>query len=223
MKVSKTDAWSLYHAMFKDGDEVIVVSEYDELSWGKILRVTDEHLVLVRPGRHEQKINWDDIRFMAHDGFPAHRLFGADGSQLIEQLDTADVQKAIRESLKAERCNHCGLVLPTKQMGEVVYKGYSRRGRRKPELDAVKVECLKCRKRKPNKDDDYEAWQISQTDPFLIIVGDPFRIEATEGLLLHPGNKWTPGDQMYEETLLVRSKDGANGMLWGLDTCYYFG
>ena len=92
----KPDAWDLYRAMFKDGDEVIVIDDFDDITWGRIY-AHEDCAELKNPNKKNEKICWDDIRFIAHDGFPAKILSGADGSKTIENIDTKNIQKAIRE------------------------------------------------------------------------------------------------------------------------------
>ena len=92
------DAWELYYACFSNGQNVVIVSDYDAFEWGA-LRTVGTGCWLARHGRTDKFFRWDYIRFMAHDGFPVKRLMGADGSKLIEGLGTADSTKAIRKAL----------------------------------------------------------------------------------------------------------------------------
>lgn len=194
MKAKKTDAWSLYHTMFKNGDEVVLVLEDDEFTWGKIVRAEKEKIVLKSLTDKEEKIHWDDVRFMAHDGFPVKQLFGADGSHLIEQLDTTNTQKAIRQAFSAKTCPRCD----------------------KPavSLDAWN-NCPKCVERGYSS----PAFRGVST---RTVLGHPYEITAKSGLLMNPGKIWTPNNYKYEEVLLLQSRDGARGMLWDLSTCYHF-
>lgn len=85
MKYSK-DSWQLFHEMFKDGEDIVVVDEYDHFYWGKIrLHKTNPDLgfYLKRTNGKEKCFRWLDIRFMAQDGFPIRKLKGADGSESI--------------------------------------------------------------------------------------------------------------------------------------------
>lgn len=154
-------AWKLYWSMFKDGDEVVIITDDDKLYWGELETHNDGiELIIIRgPSRH---YSWDQIRFMSHDGFPVKKLMGADGGKSIEKLDTTDTQKVIRAAL-------------------------------------------------------VPGSMISVT------FGDPFVIEDCFGKLLHPGNcgpAWWNEDG--EEVVTLQSRDGANGLLWGLETLYSF-
>ncbi len=94
----QVDAWTLYWSMFNDGDEVYLITENDEVFWGKVY-AHDTHCILKRPSRLSLQFNWAEVRFMSHDGFPVKKLMGADGSWLIERIDTTDTQAAIRTAL----------------------------------------------------------------------------------------------------------------------------
>jgi len=215
------DAWTLWDSMFKEGDNIILITDDDEFKWGKIKRATEGSLDLKTGQRPVEVIDWDDIRFMAHDGFPVKKLMGADGSQLIEQLDTTNTQKTIRQALEAKRCPRCRKFVLVDSLRPVKYKAYSRWSRtRKPRWDREHIECKKCRSRKGNPDGD-----IFERNPFTLVVGDPFLIENVDAILMNAGNLWKPGFEswMYEETFVLQAKDGAQGLLWGLPTCYYFG
>jgi len=207
----QVDAWTLWDSMFKKGDDVVLITDDDELKWGKIGEVTKDSLRLKTGQKSLEVINWDDVRFMAHDGFPVKKLMGADGSQLIEQLDTTDTQKAIREALVAVKCPRCHRFVLPSSLTSVKYEAYGRHGIRKEYRDEKRIECEKCRNRKK--------------DVFTFVVGDPFLIENVDALLMNAGNLWKLGFEswMYEETLVLQAKDGAQGLLWGLPTCYYFG
>lgn len=200
LKSQKTDAWSLYHAMFKNGEEVVLVLENDEFTWGKIVKTTADYLTLKSLTDKEEKIHWDDVRFMAHDGFPVRQIFGADGSHLIEQVDTKDIQKAIRQIFSAKPYSHCD----------------------KPaiSLDSFK-HCPKCVK-EGFSSDAYLALKRCREQSAGITIGHPYELRAAKGLLVNSGKIWTPTNYEYEETLLLESKDGARAMLWDLSTCYHF-
>lgn len=107
------DAWTLYRMMFQEGDEVVVVNTDGNLYWGEA-HSSMNHLTLKRSGQKAIKLDWDDVRFMAHDGFPASKLLGADGSDTIEDIDTADLQKSVRSTLQQiTKIEQFGKVKPT--------------------------------------------------------------------------------------------------------------
>lgn len=76
------DAWTLFHSLFKKGDEVWVITDEDDFIWGKLLDFNDEECELRFRGK-EVWFRWDCIRFISHDGFPVRSLTGADGSRSI--------------------------------------------------------------------------------------------------------------------------------------------
>jgi len=92
--------WELFESCFKEGDEVVVIDEDDRFHWGKAA-FNEQGFALYRPGKATAFL-WDQVRFMAHDGFPVRKILGADGSTSIELLDTEDTQEAIREVLTEE-------------------------------------------------------------------------------------------------------------------------
>jgi len=65
--------WSLYRESFKEGDLVIVEDDSGDFHWGK-LKTTDEGIILKRVGRRQKFLYWDEILFMAHDGFPVREI-----------------------------------------------------------------------------------------------------------------------------------------------------
>ncbi len=93
--------WDLFYSCFTEGDEVVAIDVDDQFFWGKMVNPTFEGCELHANGR-TRKLLWDDVRFMAHDGFPVRKILGADGSATIEKLDTTDTQAAVRSALSTE-------------------------------------------------------------------------------------------------------------------------
>lgn len=93
--------WELFDSCFSEKDEVIVIDTDDRFFWGRLRNVTDHGCELHKRGRTVE-LKWDDVRFMAHDGFPVRKLLGASGSSTIEKLDTKDTQTAIHKALEFE-------------------------------------------------------------------------------------------------------------------------
>jgi len=81
-KQNKVDAWTLFHSLFKKGDEVWLITDEDDFIFGKLLDFCDEACKLRFLGKVVH-FRWDCIRFMSHDGFPVRSLHGADGSRSI--------------------------------------------------------------------------------------------------------------------------------------------
>lgn len=104
--MKKVTAWDLFEKIFKQGDEVVVITDYDRFHWGK-LSYNFTNCTLKRPNK-EEVIPWHNVRFISHDGFPIKRLTGADGSKLIEKINTADVQATIKNALVFSLCKDCG-------------------------------------------------------------------------------------------------------------------
>lgn len=94
------NAWDLYYRIFNDGDDVYVITDSDEAFWGKA-HATQTGLLLSRPNVVDRFLDWDDITFMSHDGFPVRKLMGADGSKAIEKTNTKSIEAGIRKILTA--------------------------------------------------------------------------------------------------------------------------
>jgi len=91
-------AWDLYYRVFNDNDDVYVITDSDEAYWGKA-HATQTGLLLSHPNVVDRFLDWDDITFMAHDGFPVRKLMGADGSKAIEKTNTNTIEAGIRKLL----------------------------------------------------------------------------------------------------------------------------
>lgn len=178
--------WKLIREVFKDDEEVIVITTEDEFNWGK-LKMYNSVCVLVKP-TGDISLKWEEIRFMSHDGLPIKKLTGADGSKLIELLDTTDTQAFIREALIRKICTLC-------------HKNIANTNRNW---------CPDCDEKEKNR----------------LVMGDPFMIENFSGKLINIGNTWPPHldewDFTFEETIIIKHRGGATGLLWDIDTCYYF-
>jgi hypothetical protein len=135
------DAWKLFWSMFSEGDNVVVITEDDEFYWGK-MSTTDTCCCLTGHGGMTE-IDWDDVVLIAHDGFPVRKVFG-EGS-VVEQLDTSNVEDAIRCALSSVRCRYCGRWI---------------------KHDLAPHKCIK--KAISSSDDDGEGVTIARGDPWLI-------------------------------------------------------
>lgn len=194
-------AWELYHAMFKDGEDIVLIDEDDVVWQGRIVRVDDSTITIKTPIGKEKAYKWLSVRFMSHDGFPVKKLFGADGSRLIEKLDTGDVQKLLRDTLTPVMCVDCDRLLknPTN------YRCGERYVRESRELYPLH-QCGYCQARESR----YR-------------FGDPFDItEPVESVLLFAGNDgeeyW---DEDGQEVLVMRARDGAMAQLYEIKTVYF--
>ena len=93
----KMDVWTLFFSQFKIGDEVVIIDEDDQITVGKFIGYTEDSCII--KDQFDTIIPWVNIRFMSHDGFPCKKLMGADGSRLIEKIDTLGTKEAIRTAL----------------------------------------------------------------------------------------------------------------------------
>lgn len=96
------DAWRIFCECFKEGDEVFVVSDDDEVFWGRLgpLEEQDSDFVLHRPGGIKHSIPWMATRWVSHDGFPVRKLLGADGSASIEKDISQGVNQNLLEAIR---------------------------------------------------------------------------------------------------------------------------
>lgn len=67
--------WSLYRESFKERDLVVVEDDWGHFYWGTVT-TSDEGITLTRPGKRQKFLFWDEILFMAHDGFPVKAIRG---------------------------------------------------------------------------------------------------------------------------------------------------
>ncbi len=93
-------AWDVFDRMFKEGNEVIIIDDLDKFHWGKIQYWDDHSVTLYRTGGSRKRIPWLNVALIANDGFPARKLFGADGSSSAEKEKS--VAETIRGALKQQ-------------------------------------------------------------------------------------------------------------------------
>ena len=56
-----------------------------------------------------------------------------------------------------------------------------------------------------------------------VVFGDPFMIENVQAKIYNAGTIWTPGHaNLYEEHVCLKSDDGAEAILWGVPTIFFF-
>lgn len=225
--MSKPTAWELFNSCFKQNEDVVIIDDYDHIYQGKLKLYTTEQkeisfqLKSSRGGLRE--FNWVEVRFMSHDGFPVQKLFGADGSQSIEKLDTKNTQKIIRTILTDEyedtlfNCDICN---------KQYYKKEKRKGRFSRTLERQFIFCNQCYQKGKYSG---SRWDTSSNigklnKKFDFVFGDPFLIEGMCSQLFNAGNS---GSEHWledtEECLVLTAKDGAKAQLFDLSTIYYFG
>jgi hypothetical protein len=195
-------AWELFHTCFKDGEEVIIIDEDDKFYWGK-LEIHEKHCLLHRPeGKKPLKIDWIDVAFISHDGFPVKKMMENDrAAKALEKEMNDGIPNLLRAALTKEACQYCGLIVEHDDLEYDKYtKGFG--GEYLGYLHA----CSKCRKTK-----------------LELKRGDPWEIELYQPMLFHCGNKhrdkWLKDD---EEILVGISSDGAIANIWCLDTIFNF-
>ena len=193
-------AWELYHACFSEGDDIIVIDENDELYWG-CLETHKDFCILTRPNKAPDKIDWLDVAFMSHDGFPVRRLRESTAAiEALEKSDTSDVPRAIRIALTGGLCEMCGVVVEADDLSFGKY-----RGKVTGDFVGKLGVCTECRKK------------------VTIVRGDPWLIEAEWARLWNP-NCCAPGHWLEddEEIIVAQSSDGAYAHIWDVDTVYQF-
>ena len=189
-------AWELWQAQFTDGDEIIVLDE-DERIWRGPHKATHDHLI-VNPGKiREVRLDWEDVAFVAHDGFPARKLMGADGSHTAELIDTTETTAALRQFFYMVN------VMVDESKSEKARKAAEAAERARREETAAYIE------------------QSRKRGIFSAGFSDPWWIEGVEGVLHFAGNDgpehWVEDD---EEVLVMRACDGARAMLWSVRTVF---
>lgn len=93
-------AWHVFRSEFKDGEHV-VLEDYDgNFQYGKLAHATDDGILLVRPNGRSLFVHWEDIVFMAHDGFPVAEIMGMSYHEAVERAGQTPT-KVIREKLKS--------------------------------------------------------------------------------------------------------------------------
>ena len=227
----KPTSMKMFRSMFKNGDQIVVITDQDEFFWGKMKIDLDGG---VNPGLRltllsgiEKWLWWQNIRFMAHTGFPVKQLLGPGADALAVVLETANITDRIRAAtlLEFKRlndlvvCRSCGVAvardpmeLATLQEAGFDIKGvgelYHRCVGRSPNI----WRCPKCATEGELKLFDNAT-----------VFGDPWLIEDFSATLLNPGARgaahwaWDPHGE-HEEVLVLNHRNGAGGMLWDLKT-----
>ena len=194
----RTDTWKLFKDCFKVGEEVVVVLDNGRFEWGK-LNYDDNGITLGKGvGIVSTTYEWEDIRFMAHDGFPVKKVMCPPTDELLEKLDTTNIQKLIRGTLDFSLCKFCSELIPDK-------------GSRSVSL------CDNCKEvRKKMREEESRSYRS-------VGFGHPFLIEDVSIVLFNKGNNGPEYHMDYFlETLVLKSKDGAIGHLWDLPTIFHF-
>jgi hypothetical protein len=68
-------AWRVFRSAFRDGEHVVVETDDGKFHWGR-LRAENDVLVLTRPNGESEEVDWDEVEFVSHDGFPVSAIAG---------------------------------------------------------------------------------------------------------------------------------------------------
>lgn len=198
----KVDTWKLFKSQFKKGEQVMAVLDDGQIIWGK-LDFNDHGISLAKgKGIVSHKATWDDVRFLAHDGFPVKKIMCPPSDDLLDKLDTTETQELIRGAIDFTLCADCGKLI-------------------KEDSDAVKYYYSN------NPLTDYLCRDCNDTKRSLGFV-DPFLIENVSAHLVNSGSVgayFCDDDWYYDhfiETLVLKSNDGAMAHLWDLESIFFF-
>lgn len=90
-------AWAIFRSAFKDGDDVVVETSNGKFHWGT-LTAENARVVLVRPSGLRHVLRWEDVEFMAHDGFPVSKIMGMSPEE-AERRATQTSREVIEDAL----------------------------------------------------------------------------------------------------------------------------
>ncbi len=212
------NAWDLFRKTFKEGEEIFVVGEYDEIYWGKLKNakggIKAKTFFLIQLNGTEKELDWSNMRFFSHDGFPVRKLKGADGNTSIEELNTSNILKAIIVLATQEQCPACSNFVNKSSM-------VTPRNPRIVEDGHVVDICKKCNNSLQQKMNDI---RLSIRNGLSMVFGDPFLIEDVFIKVFNPGNN-TPEfwNSQLEESLLLSAVDGSKALIYDTPTIYYLG
>jgi hypothetical protein len=201
-----TSAWELFKKDFKNGDQVIIVTEDERFDWGTLHYNDEKGDVTLSSGlRPVRTYHWNQIVFMCQDGFPVRKVFGPSPER---ERKYEDVPGLLRAALAEENLE---------ALERKAYAVQGIIGLPEVELDEVS----------PGFARSQEEMR-AETEPFESLLtrikwGDPIRVEARHVRLYNAGNV---GPQFYlnpaEEVLRMMSGDGALAHLWQLTNVFEF-
>lgn len=190
----KKNIWQLFWNTFQLQDEVILITDEDRFDYGKLDSVDEKGVYLCASYRHRHYYEWKVIRFMAHDGFPANKLMGADGSKSIEFNDSEITIGSIEELSREITGKECALENLIKDSKEIIRN------------------CLENELATPTR-------EFVVGDPFYIT--DVSAKIFNRGNIWIENEFWEE-DNLYEETIYLKHKTGLIGLLWEISSIYYF-
>lgn len=195
---------------FKNGDNVIIVTDDDRFDWGE-LRIDPEKIRLIQGINNRGKENGHEysyyqLTFICHQGFPVKRLTGADGSQSVLKEDMTDIQEAVRDALDEVNSKKDSQRYATIQALENLDNFVRYILPDSGENISKRVEKLKPEKTYPTK----------------FGFGDPYIIETAQIKLFNSGNGGAINTfSPFIETLTLVSTDGAKAQLWDLEAIFF--
>jgi len=199
-----TSAWKLFKKDFKNGRQVVIVTEDERFDWGT-LQYTEETVTLTSGLRPARTYYWNQITFMCYAGFPVRKVFG---KYPEKEVITGDIPGLFRAALAQENLK------AMEQKANVVHGVLGL-----PEID---LENLSPGFTKAQEEMYAEVEPFEQL-LYKIKSGDPFEVEAHHVQLFNPGNV---GPQFYlhpdEEVLRMMSRDGALAHHWQLINVFDF-
>ena len=210
--MNSASAWKLYHACFKEGEEVVIIDEDDNYFWGK-LETHDDHCILRRSTLKPIKVMWENVVFMSHDGFPVARIRESSrAAAALDKIRIRDAAHKARRMLTATVCDRCEKATDTvlAQSKHSFFRD-SKTGKTIQTLEGMdswegNVLCPKCR---------------ALCEPIIVRRGDPWEINCASARLFNPGNfgpdYWGEDD---EEMIVATSGDGAFAHISAIDTIF---
>jgi len=162
------DIWKLFRSEFKDGQFVIIIHSNTKMYHGKMKADHDRVVVGCR------EFSWDDVIFIAHDGFPCRQFHTTLNAEQLDNLENTEAVLLMRKLLT-----------------------------KKPEEEILSKENTVVRR---------------TSSPFRSTFagrgGCPFVWDEVYMQIVNPGNGYT---EDYEESVIMKSKDNATGILWGIE------
>jgi len=180
--------WQVFKKNFSLNDRVIVVHSDCKLYTG---RLTSFGLSELNVG--SKTFNWSDVVLIAHDGFPCKAFHS---TLSLEQFDKVDNWESMLSLYKY-------MDIPLEGLDEGKSFQVQANALRKMVVDKKAEVKKEERERENYKHIDHGGF------------GCPFEIIDVQATVLNPFNGLEFG---YEETLLMKSNDGAIGMLWDLES-----
>lgn len=198
------DTWKLWFDIFGDGEggpgdrEVIVILDDDKVVIGKIVAWNDMRIQIKKSGSYfDHQIHWDQIRFMAHEGFPVRKILCPPQPKTMKKIRSLGRAASIRKALKQEFDGTFGGTSIISALSFLINSALHAADRYKATVEDFIV--------RPRP-------RLRSTT-----FGDPFCAEFVGVRLLNPGNHgpWWD-DEPDEETLLLEAEDGSRALLWDL-------